>query len=436
MAVSVVMPALEMAQETGKLVAWKKKSGESVTKGEILIEVETDKAVVEIEAGADGTLGGVTAKEGDVVPVGQTIAWLLKPGEAVPAGGASLGAGTSGRKMDSGPAAVAAAPVAPAAPVSVAGARTSPKARRLAREHGVDIGTVRGSGPNGEILAADIMAVAGRGTGAASAAVGAQALSASGARQAQASVLGAARPAPASTQPTARPMPSGSADAVSSIGRIMAERTTQSWTTVPHFFLMRDVDASGLNAARERRIPIIERSHGVKVTHTDLMVAAVARSLRQFPRMNGSWVGSGITLNPEVNVALAMAVENAVVAAVIRNADRLSLGDIAKRRKELSERARANRLQPADIAGGTFTISNLGMMGVDAFTAIIVPPQAGILAVGAITDRVVAVGGYIGVRPTMTLSLSSDHRVVDGARAAEFLNDVVVGLTEPEQFLS
>jgi len=135
-------------------------------------------------------------------------------------------------------------------------------------------------------------------------------------------------------------------------------------------------------------------------------------------------------------VALAMAVENAVVTAVIHKADQLSLGDIAKRRKELADRARANRLQPADIAGGTFTISNLGMMGVDAFTAIIVPPQAGILAVGAITDRVVAVGGYIGVRPTMTLSLSSDHRVVDGARAAEFLADVVAGLTDPEQFLT
>ncbi len=439
MAVSVVMPALEMAQETGKLVSWKKQPGEAVKKGEILLEVETDKAVVEIEAAADGTLGGVTVKQGDVVPVGQTIAWLLKPGEAVPAGG-GVGTGTSGRKMEAAPAAAAAAtPVA--APVSVAGARTSPKARRLAREHGLDLATLRGSGPNGEILAADVVAAAAAG-GARAAASSAAASSAATGRAftpGTAAVAGglAGRSAPTAARPAP---PTGPADAVSSIGRIMAERTTQSWTTVPHFFLLRDVDASGLNAARERRIPIIERSHGVKVTHTDLMVAAVARSLRQYPRMNGSWIGSGstsgIALNPEVNVALAMAVENAVVTAVIRNADQLSLGDIAKRRKELAERARANRLQPADIAGGTFTISNLGMMGVDAFTAIIVPPQAGILAVGAITDRVVAVGGYIGVRPTMTLSLSSDHRVVDGARAAEFLNDVVLGLTDPEQFLT
>jgi pyruvate dehydrogenase E2 component (dihydrolipoamide acetyltransferase) len=215
----------------------------------------------------------------------------------------------------------------------------------------------------------------------------------------------------------------------------MAERTTQSWTTVPHFFVARDVDATRLNAARQWLIPAIEKSHGVKLTHTDLMVAAVARALRRHPRMNGSWAGDRIALNHDVNVALAMAVENAVVTAVIRNADRASVGDIAKQRRELSERARANRLQPADITGATFTISNLGMFGVDAFTAIIVPPQAGILAVGAIADRVVAVDGMMGVRPMMTLTLSSDHRVVDGARAAAFLKDVVEALSEPALWL-
>ena len=205
MAISVVMPALEMAQETGKLVSWKKKAGEQVKKGEMLLEIETDKAVVEIEAQGDGILGGVTAKEGDVVPVGQTIAWLLKPGEQPPA---NVAAAQTGRKMDSAPAAAAAA-AAPAAPepVSAAGARISPKARRLAREHGVDIATLRGSGPGGEILAEDIMKAA----------------------------------TPTSPQSAA---PSGPPEAVSSIGRIMAERTTQSWTTVPHFFVTREVDAT------------------------------------------------------------------------------------------------------------------------------------------------------------------------------------------------
>jgi len=410
MAVSVVMPALEMAQETGKLVSWKKKEGDPVAKGEMLLEVETDKAVVEIEAAGDGVLSGVTAKEGDVVPVGQTIAWLLKPGEALPTGGPQV---QTGRKMDSAPAAAAAAaPPAAAEPASVAGARISPKARRLAREHGVDITRLRGSGPGGEILADDILKAA--------------------------SGVAPSTPPAQQAPPAARPAPPAGGGpqpgAVTSIGRIMAERTTQSWTTVPHFFVARDVDATALNATRERLIPAIEKSHGVKVTHTDLIVAAVSRALRQHPRMNGSWANGSITIHDDVNVALAMAVEDAVVTAVIKNSDRIGLGDIAKRRKELSERARANKLQPADITGATFTISNLGMFAVDAFTAIIVPPQAGILAVGAIGERVVAAGGMIGVKPMVTLTLSSDHRVVDGVRAAQFLTDVVAALSEPDKW--
>jgi pyruvate dehydrogenase E2 component (dihydrolipoamide acetyltransferase) len=427
MAVSVVMPALEMAQETGKLVSWKKKEGEQVTKGEMLLEVETDKAVVEIEAAGDGVLSGVTAKIGDVVPVGQTIAWLLKPGEALPTGGPQA---QTGRKMDSAPAATAAA-AAPAAPepASVAGAKISPKARRLAREHGVDIAKLKGSGSGGEILADDILKAAQAASGPAP--VPSTPTPASPAKAGHYDTPVAARPA---TPPP--PVATGPADAVSSIGRIMAERTTQSWTTVPHFFVARDVDATALNAMREGLIPVIEKSHGVKITHTDLMVSAVARALKQFPRMNGSWVNNGVSLNADINVALAMAVENAVVTAVIRNADTLPLGGIAKQRKELAERAKANKLQPADISGATFTISNLGMFGVDAFTAIIVPPQAGILAVGAIADRVVAVDGMIGIRPIVTLTLSSDHRIIDGARAAQFMQEVVGALSDPGKWLA
>jgi len=420
MATSVVMPALEMAQETGKLVSWKKKEGEQVKKGEILLEVETDKAVVEIEAAVDGVLAGVTAKVDDVVPVGQVIAWLLKAGESVPASSTPQ---QTGRKMDSAPAAAAAAAVVEAAPepASVAGAKISPKARRLAREHGVDIARVKGSGPGGEILADDIM----------KAAAGAPAPAPSTSAAPPVAPAAAARPA---SPPVAAQLGSDTG-VVSSIGRIMAERTTQSWTQVPQFYVTRAVDATNMNASRARRVPDIERSHGVKVTHTDILVAAVARSLRHFPRMNGSWNGVSIAIHAEVNVALAMAVENAVVTAVIKNADKLSLGDIAKERKGLTERARANRLTPADIQGATFTISNLGMMEVDAFTAIIVPPQAGILAVGAIKDQVVATGGFIGIKPLMNLTLTSDHRVIDGARAAEFLNDVVAGLTDPDKWL-
>jgi pyruvate dehydrogenase E2 component (dihydrolipoamide acetyltransferase) len=396
MAVSVVMPALEMVQETGKLLAWKKHEGDYVAKGEMLLEVETDKAVVEIEAAGDGILSAITAREGDVVPVGQTIAWLLKPGEQPPVGAALA---QSGRRMDSAAATVSAAPdgTVPSAAEPKAVAQISPKARRLAREHGVDVSRLRGSGPGGEILAADV--------------IGASAA--------------AARPA----------VPSPAVDVVRSIGRIMAERTTHSWTTVPHFFVVREVDAAKLDGARRRHGAGTERSHGVAATLTDLMVAAVARSLRAFPRMNSSWVGGDVVPNPDVNVALAMAVDDAVVTAVIRDADRIPLGLVAQRRKELAERARASRLQPADITGATFTISNLGMFDVDAFTAIIVPPQAGILAVGALRDRVVAVGGQIGIRPTLTLVLSCDHRVVGGAGAAQFLNDLAARLGDPDTWL-
>jgi len=388
MALSVVMPALEMAQETGKLVSWMKQEGEQVRKGEMLLEVETDKAVVEIEAAGDGLLAGITAKVGDVIPVGQTIAWLLQPGESVPA--APDAPAVTGRRTDAVPVAAAAANESTA--VRAAGAaRVSPKARRLAQEHGVDLAQVRGSGPGGEILADDILAARGSSGAPAAPAVGQ-----------------AAR-----------------VDVPSSIARLMAERTTQSWTTVPHFFLVRDVDATPLNAARDALLPVVERSHGVRVTHTDLLVAAVGRALRKHPRMNASWTPDGIALHADVHVAIAMAVDQGVVTAVVRGADAAAPADIAVRRKDLTERARAGRLQPADITGATFTISNLGMFDVDAFSAIIVPPQAAILAVGAIVDRAVAVGGQAVVRPMLTLTLSSDHRVVDGAGAAAFLKDVV-----------
>jgi len=405
-AISVVMPALEMAQETGKLVSWLKKEGEPVKKGDMLLEVETDKAVVEIEAQSDGILGGVTAKTGDVIPVGQTIAWLLKPGESVPQQGAVVQTGRTGAAA--APAAVAAAPAAPAEPASAAGARISPKARKLAREHGLDVSKIKGTGPGGEILADDILKAA-----AASVATP------------EAEVRSAAPPLSTSGAP---------ADAVTSIGRIMAERTTQSWTTVPHFFVSREIDVSALKTARDSLIPKIEELHGVRMTHTDLIVAAVARALRKHPRMNASWENGRITLHQDVNVGLAIAVENAVVATVVHKADQLSIGDIAKQRIDKAQKARASRLAPSDIAGATFTISNLGMFNVDTFTAIIVPPQVGILAVGAIVDRVVVVDGMLAVKPMMTVTLSSDHRVIDGASAARFLNDVVIAIGEAGKF--
>jgi pyruvate dehydrogenase E2 component (dihydrolipoamide acetyltransferase) len=210
----------------------------------------------------------------------------------------------------------------------------------------------------------------------------------------------------------------------------MAERTAESWKTVPHFFLTKEVNARALKEMRRNLGPEIEESHAVKLTHTDLLIAVVARVLAKHFRINASWIGEGIRENPEVNVGVAIDVDGGVVAPVIRNADKISLGEIAARRYDLAQRAHSGRLRPADLEDGTFTVSNLGMFGVDAFTAIIVPPQAAILAVGAITDRIVAVDGLPAVRPLMTLTLSSDHRVVDGARSAEFMRDLAQTFTD------
>jgi pyruvate dehydrogenase E2 component (dihydrolipoamide acetyltransferase) len=416
MAHSIVMPALEMAQETGKLLSWRKKEGETIAKGEPLLDVETDKAVVEIEAPADGILAGVKAQAGDVIPVGQTIAWIVSPGEKPPVEEA---AAASGRRMDSAPAPAAAAASVSAAPTAApaSSVRISPKARRLAREHGVDLSRVRGSGSEGEIQAEDVLAFVASGSLTAAASVPAKP------QTAQAEV---GDPGLVGTHAT---------QTLSQVARLMAERTTQSWTTAPHFFVSRDIDAGALLAAREKFGPAIEKERGVRLSHTDLLAAAVARALEKHPLVNASWAGDGVRLHPEINVGIAMAVDDGVVVASIPGTSTKKLGEIAAMRRDLADRARAGKLRPADITGATFTISNLGMYKVDAFTAIIVAPQAAILAVGAISDRVVPIDGKPGIRPMFTLTLSCDHRVFDGARAALFLNDLAAAIAEPEKLL-
>jgi len=397
------MPALEMAQETGKLLAWRKKEGDHVRKGEPLLEIETDKAVVELEAPADGILAGIKAEAGADIPVGQTIAWIVAPGESVPVGNLSTApAARAGSHAKTETPQVATAAPSGAAQATPSNAKISPKARRLAKELGVDIATLRGSGLGGEILAADVQAGAN---------------------------------APAAVETTATVKKSGSIEVPSSLGRIMAERTTQSWTTVPHFFVTRDIDATALNQYRERVVGEIERTHKIRVSHTDLLVALVARVLRKHPRLNASWGADGIHLHDHVNMGVAIAVDDGVVAAVIHDAHTTSLAEISLQRRDVAERARAGKLRPADIADATFTISNLGMYQIDQFSAIITPPQAAILAVGGIVDRVVAVAGKPAVRPMMTLTLSCDHRVADGARAALFLSELAEALREPASLL-
>src|SRR6202790_3038577 len=323
MAISVVMPALEMAQETGKLISWLKKEGESVAKGEPLLEIETDKAVMEIESPGDGFLAGVKIEAGAEVPVGQTIAWIVRPGEAPPADEVAV---ESGRKTTAAavpaPAAIPTAasanqpapPTQSAAPSATQPVKISPKARRLATERGVNLADVHGSGAGGEILASDILAAA---------------------------------------ESKAVPSPTA-VDSGSPVSRLMAERTTQSWTTVPHFFVTREVDAGALNEARQQLGPQIlgtktEKSPGLKLTHTDLLVALIARVLTKHSRVNASWTREGIRANPEINIAIAMAVDDGVVAPVVHNAENSTLAEIAVQRRDLTERARGGKLRPSDL---------------------------------------------------------------------------------------
>lgn len=394
MPISVVMPALEMAQETGKLIAWLKKEGQSVSKGEPLLEIETDKAIMEIESPGDGVLGGIKAQEGAEIPVGQTIAWILGPGESVPAEQAKA---ESGRRHDTPAAMATVASAVSQSESTTASARISPKARRLAKEKGIDLAMISGSGPRGEILASDVLAVA---------------------------ETASAAPSTAKIQTQLQ---------LSTLARLMAERTTQSWTTVPHFFVTREIDASGLLALREKFAS--QNGQSSRPTHSDLLVALVARVLVKHPALNASWIGGGIRHNPEINIGLAMAVDDGVVAPVITKADKTDIAQIASLRKDLTERARAGKLHPQDLSGGTFTISNLGMFNVDAFTAIIIAPQAAILAVGRIADRVVAIDGQASVRPMISCTLSVDHRVADGARAARFLDDLAQAIVDPGKWL-
>jgi pyruvate dehydrogenase E2 component (dihydrolipoamide acetyltransferase) len=378
MPTDVIMPALGMAQETGKVVRWLKSEGDTVAKGEPLLEIETDKVTVDVEAPAEGTLAAVAAGEGEDVPVGQTVALILAANEEaptvpVPEPPARRAAAPSNRLQLASERHSETAPGPRRRPLA------SPKARRLAAERKIDLAAVSGSGPHGAVLAADL-----------------------------------------SAEPEAPP--------VGTIWRRMAERTTESWQNVPHFFLSRDVDASRLNAWREtaRARPGYER-----VSHTDLLVKLAAAALERHPRVNARWDGGSIAAADSVNVGIAVAIDDGLVVPVVHGAERLTLRELAECRQQLVDDARNGKLRPNDVQGGTFTISNLGMYGVDAFQAIVNAPQAAILAVGRIADRVVPVDGAPTVRPMCTFTLSFDHRVVDGARGAEFLDTLASLAEEP-----
>ena len=389
MPVEVIMPMLGMAQETGKVLRWLKAEGDAVAKGEPIMEVETDKVTVEIEAPADGVLAAVSAAEGDEVPVGRAVAFVLAPGESAPEPVQVAAAAPAAATPEPASNSLLQADGGGAAPRRVL---ASPKARRLASERGVPIEEIAGSGPHGAVVAADVRALA---------------------------------TAPAA--PVRAPLE------VSSAWRTMADRMQASWRDAPHFYLQRDCDATRLDSWRDavRRRPGYER-----VTHTDLLVKICAAALLLHPRVNASWRDGGLVGGDAVNVGVAVATDEALIVPVIHGADRLELRELSERRAELVARAREKKLRPDDVGGGTFTISNLGMFGVDSFQAVVNPPQAAILAVGRIADRVVAVDGAPAVRPVLTLSVSFDHRVVDGAEGARFLDTLASLVEEPAALVS
>jgi pyruvate dehydrogenase E2 component (dihydrolipoamide acetyltransferase) len=443
MPANVIMPALELAQETGKVLHWLKFPGDRVSKGEPIVEIETDKVTVEIEAPASGVLRDVTAQEGDVVPVGHTIAVIGDEARApapvaapAPRDGGRVAVASSaagGTASAPAPASIKASPLARKiaaehsvdlarvktgsgriekadvlayvesrrAPVTTAAATArltaaSPKARRLAAERGLDITALLGSGPNGAVVTADVAAAV-------------------------------VPPMPRAPRVTAPEVARSEAPGVSTVWRIMAERMTASWTTAPHFYLVREVNVSRLASWRER----VGKRTGARVTYTDLLVKLVAATLAQHRGVNAAWQDGAIVRNADVNIGLAVAIDNGLVVPVLHRADTLSLTEIAARREDLVSRAQAAKLRPADIQGGGFTISNLGMFGVDAFSAIVNPPQAAILAVGRVADRVVALNGQPVVQPTMVLTLSCDHRALDGAGGARFLEALADLIEEP-----
>ena len=454
MPTKVVMEALSPTMEEGRLVEWKKQEGESVAVGDVLAEVETDKAVMELVARAGGTLLRHIVEAGATVPVSETVAVIGEPGEDVGGDGGSRGAGEEAKRRDGQPAQKPAAresqatqpapdrnqptsmPPAPAArtatespsgrteakptPPSPAPAhpsdrvKASPLARRIAAERGVDLGAVSGTGPEGRIVARDLEAAP------------------------------AAPPTAAGTQarlPTS-PLPQGPASSpytdvpLSQIRKTIARRLAQSIGPIPTFYLTTEVDMGAVWTAREAIQAAGRRGSGeaekeVKVSFNDIIIKAVAMALRQHPACNAWWQDDHIRYWHEVHVSMAVAVEEGLITPVIRNADLKTLREIAAESNDLATRARDRRLRPEEYTGGTFSVSNLGMLDIDEFTAVINPPEAGILAVGRIAEKPVVQNGAIGIGRRLRLTMSCDHRVIDGATGAQFLKTLKGMLENP-----
>ena len=443
----VIMPKYEMAQETGTVIEWLKKEGESVEKGEPILIVGTDKVEMEVEAPADGILRGISAQPGDVIPIGQTIAYIVAPGEEwVPP--------TEQKASER--------PVSPPPP-SVRGetrVRATPVAERMAREHGLDLAQIQGSGPEGRITRADVEAALAAQRSAPPPPSPVGRVPATPAARRLARELGVDLAQVQGTGPGGRVQAADVRRAVaerreegptegaliairrrvplSGLRRTIAERMVQSAREAPQFTISMDVDMTrSLDALAHIRSRVEQEGQGPRITQTAWLVKACAWALQRHPAINASFAENEIVEWADVNIGVAVAVDDGLVVPVIHQADRLTLTEIAERLRDLSTRAREGSLRLEDIRGGTFTISNLGMFGVDRFTALLNPPQAVILAVGRILPRpVVTEEGDIVARPVMSMTASADHRVVDGAQVARFLADVREVLEHPALLLA
>lgn len=447
----VVMPRLSDSMEEGTILKWLKAEGDEVARGDELVEIETDKATMTYEADSDGPLS-IVAQEGETLPIGQVIARIgagsepaatessadAAPAEAAasaPAAATATATASAGNGNGSG-APAAPSPVAtvepPGADISVSGAepvgngaraKASPVARRIARERGVDLSTLQGSGPGGRIVKADVEA-------AASGAVVAPAAPA----EAPAAAPAEAAPAP---PPPAVVSESGTAKGDVSVReltrtqQVIARRMAESKATVPEFTITTEVDMEGAVTLRAQLKDAVETTGGTVPSYNDMVVKASAMALREFPRANGSYKDGKFELYSRVNIGVAVAAEESLVVPTVFDADRKSLGEIARDSRTLAERVRAGAVTPPELSGGTFTVSNLGMFGVTEFVAVINAPQAAILAVGKMEPRAVVVDGEVAVRNRMNLTLSCDHRILYGADAAQFLARIKALLEQP-----
>ncbi|MBB5433546.1 dihydrolipoamide acetyltransferase family protein [Nocardiopsis composta] len=422
----IYMPRLSDTMEEGVISSWVKKVGDKVASGDVLVEIETDKAVMEYEAYEDGYLVKQAVSEGETVPIGAVIGFIGDSPDAVPddSGSAAPAAAPAEEKAgepaaEEKPAAAPAAPAAaPAEGEEAARPRTSPLARRLAKEYGLDIEKIQGSGPKGRVVRADIEAAREQGTAAAPAAA-----------------------APAAQAPAAA-APAASADdlraseelKVSQMRKTIARRMVESKQEAPHFYLRRTIDAEELKAFRAQ-INAQLADTGVKISFNDLIVKAAATTLKAHPEVNRSWVDGKLLQHHRINVGVAVAIDEGLVVPVLHDTDKATLSDISTATRELAGKARDGKLKPQDMSGGTFSVSNLGMFGIDSFSAVINTPEAAILAVGAMKPTAVVRDGEVAVRNTIALELSVDHRAVDGAVGAAFLKDLAEVLENPMRII-